>query len=135
MRFVAEISSEYFNNDDVDYGFEIAKTTKKSTSEFNAEGGFGIMQNLIDSNSSNIKTVSCKGTSNTIVGKGYGDDSADTTYKYVTLSVYDIPDTQGIAVRFYVEINGVRFYSGYTDSNNNSYRGCCTSYNTLVNAG
>ena len=134
MRFVAEISSEYFNNDDVDYGFEIVKTTKKSTSEFNAEGGFGIMQNLIDSNSSNIKTVSCKGTSNTIVGKGYGDDSADTTYKYVTLSVYDIPDTQGIAVRFYVEIDGVRYYSSYTNSTGDTFRGCCASCETLVNA-
>ena len=135
MRFVAEISSEYFNNDDVDYGFEVVKTTKQNTSAFAGADGFDKMQELIDSNSSNIKTVSCKGTTNTVVGKGYGDNSADTTYKYVTLSVYDIPDAQGIAVRFYVEINGVRYYSGYTDSNNYSYRGCCTSYNTLVNAG
>lgn len=134
MRFVAEISSEYFYNDNVDYGFEVVKTSKKNTSEFAGADGFDIMQNLIDTNSSNIKTVSCKGTTNNVVGKGYGDDSANTAYKYVTLSIYDIPDDQGIAVRFYVEINGVRYYSGYTDSNNNSYRGCCTSYNTLLNA-
>ena len=135
MRFVAEISSEYFSDDSVDYGFEVVKTSKQNTADFDDVNGFDIMQNLIDTNSDNIKTVSCKGTTNNVVGGGYGDGSADTPYKYVTLSIYDIPDDQGIAVRFYVEISGVRYYSGYTDSNSSSYRGCCTSRTTLLNAG
>lgn len=136
MRFVAELSSEFVNKDNIDYGFEVVKTSKNNTSEFNTAGGFDIMQNLINENSGNIKSISCKNTSNNITGDTrYGDnDDMSTEYKYVTLAVNDIPDNQGIAVRFYVEIDGIRYYSGYTDSKGTSCRGCCASYVTLANA-
>lgn len=136
MRFVAELSSEFVNKDNIDYGFEVVKTSKNNTSEFNTAGGFDIMQNLINENSGNIKSISCKNTSNNITGDTrYGDnDDTSTEYKYVTLAVNDIPDNQGIAVRFYVEIDGIRYYSGYTDSKGTSCRGCCASYVTLANA-
>ena len=133
MRFVAELSSEYVNKDNIDYGFEIVKTSKNNTAEFNTAGGFGIMQNLIDNNSDNIKSISCKDTDNNIVAE-YGDRSTDTTYKYVTLAVNNIEADQGIAVRFYVEIDGVRYYSSYTNSGGDTFRGCCASYETLENA-
>lgn len=136
MRFVAELSSEFVNKDNIDYGFEVVKTSKNNTSEFNTAGGFDIMQDLIDNNKDNIKSISCKNTSNNITGDTrYGDnDDTSTEYKYVTLAVNDIPDNQGIAVRFYVEIDGIRYYSGYTDSKGTNCRGCCASYVTLANA-
>ena len=68
-----------------------------------------------------------------LLGAGDADDET-TEYKYVTLAVNDIPDNQGIVVRFYVEIDGARYYSSYTDENGNSFRGCCASYETLENA-
>lgn len=132
LRFVAEMSSEYLDADD--YGFEIAKTSKTNTADFNSVNGFGIMQNLIDTDSKNIKSVSCKDTTNTITGNtAYGDnDKSSTDYKYVSLAVKNISDTQGIAVRFFVEINGVKYYSSYTDVYGNNFRGCCASYTALL---
>ncbi|MEE3428997.1 MAG: leucine-rich repeat protein [Ruminococcus sp.] len=133
LRFVAELSSEYVNKENVDYGFEIVKTSKNNTAEFNTGGGFGIMQNLINTHSDNIKSISCKNTDNNIVSD-YGNRSTDTTYKYVTLAINNIDADQGIAVRFYVEIDGVRYYSSYTNSTGDTFRGCCASCETLVNA-
>lgn len=138
LRFVAELSSEFVGKDNIDYGFEVVKTSKNNTAGFagaTPTGGFDIMQNLINENSGNIKSISCKNTSNNITGDArYGDRSADTAYKYVTLAVNDIPDTQGVAVRFYVEIDGAKYYSAYTNSNGEAFRGCCASYETLENA-
>ncbi len=132
LRFIAELSSRLLDADD--YGFEVAKNSKNSTGAFNDAGGFDIMQTLIDRNDDNIKSISCKGTTNNITGdKSYGDnDSLSTSYKYVTLAITDIPDDQGIAVRFYVEIDGIRYYARYTDAGKNNYRGCCTSYGKLA---
>lgn len=131
MRFVAEISSEYLDADD--YGFEIVKTSKDTTKAFSDANGFNIMQNLLDSGSKNIKTFTCKGTTNKVSGNPiYGDnDSTSTEYKYVTLAVNDIPDTQGIAVRFYVVKDGVKYYSTYTNSED-TFRACCASCSQLI---
>lgn len=131
MRFVAELSSEYVDKDNVDYGFEVAKTQKETTEAF-GENGFAKMNS-----GTNVVDVSCKGTTNNIAGREYGNNDADsTTYKYVTLAITDIDDMQnvGVAVRFYVKIDGVKYYAGYTNSDGD-YRGCCTSYNNLLNAG
>ena len=55
-------------------------------------------------------------------------------YKYVTLSVNNVEASQGIAVRFYVKINGTTYYSAYYNGAGDRFRGCCASYQTLVNA-
>ncbi len=131
LRFIAEMSSGYLESAD-DYGFEIVKTKKQNTKDFNDSDGFTKMQTLLDSGSKNIKTVSCKGTTNTVANPEYGDKNAEsTTYKYVTMAVKNIPDEQGIAVRFYVELDGIRYYSRYTNADG-TFIGCCSSYNTLL---
>ena len=131
LRFIAEMSSEYLETAD-DYGFEVVKTKKQNTKDFSDSDGFTKMQTLIDSGSSNIRTISCKGTTNTVADPEYGDNDADSTqYKYVTLAIRNTPESQGIAVRFYVEIDGIKYYSSYTNGNG-TYNGCCTSYNTLL---
>ena len=136
LRFVAELSSEFVGKDNIDYGFEVVKTSKNSTAEFNTAGGFDKMQELLESHSDDIKSISCKDTSNNITGDTrYGDkDDTSTEYKYVTLAVNNIEANQGIAVRFYVAIDGIRYYSSYTNSGGDTFRGCCASYETLVNA-
>ena len=131
LRFIAEMSSEYLDLAD-DYGFEIVKTKKQTTKDFGNSDGFATMQNLIDTDSKNISAISCKGTTNTITKAEYGSSDADSTiYKYVTLAVKNVPDTQGLAVRFYVTIDGVRYYAEYNNEDG-AFRGCCASYNTLL---
>lgn len=131
LRFIAEMSSEYLKTAD-DYGFEVAKTKWQNTDDFNSSDGFTKMQNLIDANNANISTVSCKNTTNTVANPKYGDNDADSTaYKYVTLAIKNIPDEQGVAVRFFVEIDGIRYYSSYTNSDG-TFIGCCASYSTLL---
>ena len=132
LRFVAEISSDYFSNPNVDYGFEIVKTSKTNTAEFESAGGFDIMQNLIDTHSANIVKASYKGTTNNIVSGGYGDNSVNTRYKYVTMSIKNIEANQGAAVRFYVTIGGTTYYAGYQNSAGNDFRGCCASYENII---
>lgn len=130
LRFIGEISSEYLSLAS-DYGFEIVKTKKQNTKDFNDSDGFAKMQTLIDSGSGNIKTVSCYGTTNSVANPEYGDDDLSSTpYKYVTMAINNVPDDQGIAVRFYVTIDGTRYYSSYTNADG-TFKVCCTSYNTL----
>lgn len=110
------------------------KNNKGTTQSFSAVGGFEKMEEY-KTDISKVMTVSCKNTSNTIVSEKYGNrDSSSTIYKYVTMAVNNIPDAQGIAVRFYVVKNGVTYYAGYTNSEGNRYRGCCASYQTLADS-
>ena len=82
--------------------------------------------------SSKVKTISCKSTTNNIVSEEYGNrDKTSTDYKYVTLSIYDIPDDYGVAVRFYVVIDGIKYYAKYTNSAGTDFRGCCASYGAI----
>ncbi len=130
IRFIAEAEKATLA-DAQEYGFEICKTSKTNTPDFAAADGFAAMAD--PANSAQIVKVNCKGTSNTVVGGGYGDPSADTAYKYVTLAVNDIPSDQGVAVRFYVkDSSGVTHYAKYVRAGDvNMYDGCCTSYANL----
>ena len=132
IRFIAEAETATLD-DAREYGFEICKTTKTNTPEFAAADGFNKMAQYKDDPTKVVK-VNCKGTSNTVVGGGYGDATDNSTaYKYVTLAVNDIPADQGVAVRFYVtDSNGITHYAKYVRAGDvNMYDGCCTSYANL----
>ena len=61
----------------------------------------------------------------------YGKALTNTKYKYVTLSVKDVPDDLGFVVRFYVKTkSGKVYYANYKSG----YTGCVTSYGNLSNA-
>ncbi|MBR1731436.1 MAG: hypothetical protein IJ725_03255 [Ruminococcus sp.] len=99
-----------------DYGYVVVKTSKALTdnpdfSKITPNWGNG------------EKTISCKGTVNTL-GADSGQD------KYITLAVNGVTSDYNVAVRFYITINGKTYYSKYNGTSG-TYTGCIAQYSDL----
>ncbi|MCR5652341.1 MAG: leucine-rich repeat domain-containing protein, partial [Ruminococcus sp.] len=102
MRFIAVVNDGIVNSatevgsDIADYGFVLARTGHISADEAKESFISSIVLN-------GAKTThrSCKFTNNTYSGK-YGKITSDSKYKYVTMSVKDVPDGESFVVRFYI---------------------------------
>ncbi|MBQ7504846.1 MAG: leucine-rich repeat domain-containing protein [Ruminococcus sp.] len=130
IRYVAVLNegivkeANTVGGDIADYGFVVAKcsaTTTAAATENNIKN--------VTKGTANTVFVSCKGTSNNLCGDyGVCDDSS-TKYKYVTMTINDVDESQGFAVRFFVQTKSGRvYYANY----NGDYTGCVTSYSGLT---
>ena len=123
IRFVAVINEGIINaateygSDVVDYGFIVAKSDYSSTMSATEDYISKIVLNAPDT----VK-LSCRYTDNTYSGQ-YGKVAANTKYKYVTLAVKEVTDSQNFVVRFYIRTKSGRvYYANYK----NDYTGCVT---------
>ncbi|MBQ7504844.1 MAG: leucine-rich repeat domain-containing protein [Ruminococcus sp.] len=132
IRYVAVLNeglvkeANTVGGDIADYGFVVAKcsaTTTAAATENNIKN--------VTKGAANTVFVSCKGTSNNLCGDyGVCDDSS-TKYKYVTMTINDVDESQGFAVRFYIQTKSGRvYYANY----NTDYTGCVTNYSGLTSA-
>jgi hypothetical protein len=125
IRFIAVMKKEILR-DAEDYGFIAAASgslsrVKENISDLTYE----------DAVSAGKYMYSCAETSNNVSGN-YGDYSADTGYKYVTFTVNDIGDTNGVAVKFYVkDKNGNVHYADYLKGGE-TFNNCATDWETLA---
>ncbi len=129
MRFVAVINEGIIKSvgagDIVDYGFVLAKAPYTSTAQ--ATEGYISKITLDDPKTAKL---SCVNTDNKYCGT-YGIRSANTKYKYITMTVKKVLENQGFAVRFYIQTtSGKVYYANY----NTEYTGCVTSYAGLSTA-
>ena len=126
MRFVAVLNegivseANKADGEIIDYGFVIAKCNSTST----AQATDAKIKTVVKG-AANTTCLGCKGTSNNICGDYGVNDDSSTKYKYVTMAIKDVPESQGFVVRFYVQTaSGKVYYANY----NTSYTGCVTSY-------
>ena len=110
VRILTKIDRDWLEANADSYGYVVAKVQGKDmTANFSAlkkDGGNG------------EKTIDCTGTYNN------GIDGVDNTY--VTLAVNGMSDTDQVAARFYVVVNGVTYYANYV--NTISYDGIIATY-------
>lgn len=125
MRFVAVLDTELLNEAD-DYGFVLAKVgTNKTCDNTNFE-------NLKANMGNGEKTISAKGTYNTVCGTNYGDPASATPYKYITCAVNSVDDSSKIVARFYYQKDGKTYYAKYA-GHNYQYTGCTAGISAAGN--
>jgi hypothetical protein len=125
MRFVAVLDKDLLDDAD-DYGFVLAKVnTNKTCANTNFD-------NLKVDMGNGEKTISAKGTYNTVCGTNYGDPESDTPYKYITCAVNSVDDSSKIVARFYYKKDGVTYYAKYA-GHNYQYTGCTAGINASGN--
>ena len=127
LRFVAVLDTEILNAAD-DYGFVLAKVTD-GTKTYNTTNT--VFDNL-KKGDDRAKTISAKGTYNNVCGDELYGDPTDTTtaYKYITCAVNGLSDTDKVATRFYVTIDGKTYYAQYAGYNY-AYTGCTAGMSLL----
>lgn len=121
IRFVAVLDTAIINSlgADDDYGFVLATVDdSKTTANANFNGLKAYWGN-------GEKTISAKGTVNTVCGNAdYGDPTKDTPYKYVTCAVNGVDGGVRVAARFFVKKDGKIYYAKYAKDNYaNGYTG------------
>jgi hypothetical protein len=125
MRFVAVLDKDLLDDAD-DYGFVLAKVnTNKTCANTNFD-------NLKVDMGNGEKTISAKGTYNTVCGTNYGDPESDTPYKYITCAVNSVDDSSKIVARFYYKKDGKTYYAKYA-GHNYQYTGCTAGINASGN--
>ena len=125
MRFVAVLDTDLVQDAD-DYGFVLAKVgTNKNCANTNFD-------NLKVDMGNGEKTISAKGTYNTVCGTEYGDPASATPYKYITCAVNSVDDSSKIVARFYYKKDGVTYYAKYA-GHNYKYTGCTAGINASGN--
>ena len=128
MRFVACLDTDIIQSPETeDYGFVIAKLNNSKTFE-NTN-----FDNLKANWGNGEKTISCKGTYNTVCGNNaYGDPTdSSTAYKYITCGVNGVTGSEKVVARFYVKINGTYYYAKYA-GHDYKYTGCLVGWDDLV---
>ena len=114
IRFVSVINEGLvreatIQHDVADYGFVLAKCSKKSTA---AAGENNIQKVYIGA--PGTTTYSCRNTSN-LISDDYGYYNKSTKYKYVTIAINGVEPDQGFVVRFYLKTcSGRVYYSNYS---------------------
>ncbi len=125
MRFVAVLDKDLLDDAD-DYGFVLAKVgTNKTCANTNFD-------NLKVNMGNGEKTISAKGTYNTVCGTEYGDPASATPYKYITCAVNSVDDSSKIVARFYYKKDGKTYYAKYA-GHNYQYTGCTAGINVSGN--
>lgn len=132
IRFITAVNEGLIKGNNVeDYGYIIAKVTNKQPNELYPTRVFDVLKYKAYNGE---KTLSCKGTFNTVVtDKDYGTASKSTTYKYVTLSVNNIEAGSSIVARFYLKTkDGKIYYGPYKKiANNETLPGIAASLESL----
>lgn len=130
LRFITEMSSDILltlNSDESsDYGFVFAALNKNSESDYDK---------LTVTHSAAHK-YSCKGTTNTLSNNFGNDKYTDgedgyTSYKYITASLYNIPENAKLVARFYITYKGTTYYVNY--ANGNDVTGTAFDADTVLN--
>jgi uncharacterized protein YbbK (DUF523 family) len=130
MRFVAAVNNDIIQDAD-EYGFIVAKSGQADVAIAR-----GYAPKAKYGEDENCTTIDCKGTSNKISGD-FGAYEADTPYKYVTLTIENVPDNQTLVVRFYVKKGDNIWYSRYQKDQSvykNFYKGLAVNWDALNNA-
>ena len=129
IRFVSVVNTDILKDAD-EYGYLLAKTSKKSASTYT---DLRNKINKIEYGGSNIYQKNIKGTNNQISGD-YGLYDTNTPYKYITLGINDVPDDVVFIARFYVKKGDKIQYADYYNSANNRYDGCSIDWQAVTDA-
>ena len=136
LRYVTVVNTNILRDAD-EYGYVIAKYPRDNSNP-NLYQELRQYINQVECGKANTFSENIKGTSNQVSGK-YGIYSEDTSYKYVTLGLNDVPDDTIFIVRFYVTKGGkTRYADYYTDLKNktpqNKFHGCSADWNAVLAA-
>lgn len=126
MRFVTVVNTSVLRDAD-EYGYLVATTSSSKRDEAVSQIG------TLEYGKAKVANVVC-GKDNKISGN-YGLLDEDTPYKYITMSINDVPDEAALMVRFYVKKGDRVFYPKYTNKAEEVLDGCVASWEAMQNAG
>lgn len=129
MRFVTVVNTDILKDAD-EYGYIAAKVAKADDDSYKTVRG-RINDDRMSYNTEGIYKKNIK-ESNNIISGDYGKYNTDTAYKYVTLAINDVPESDVVAVRFYVKKGNKVQYAKYI-KDGTEYNGCAADWKCISN--
>lgn len=129
MRFVTVVNTDILKDAD-EYGYIAAKVEKVDNNSYKTVRG-RINDDRMSYYTPGIYKKNIK-ESNNIISGDYGKYNTDTAYKYVTLAINDVPESDVVAVRFYVKKGNKVQYAKYI-KDGTEYNGCAADWKCISN--